>query len=477
LKSCTTIDSKKYLILGHLGDGRQGDVYAAYHKQVNVRRAIKIIPGRQDCGEAAAIGLLEHSPHRSIAKIIDFDNHTVTINGEPVNAVTLEYIEGQNLEEFISHQTSSRRGDAEGVAVQIAGQLVDAVEHLLKQGIRHRDIRPANIKLMAGTTSSNLDVKLIDFGASTDGLDDGEKDNTRFGGQSDLNSIGQIIYHFCSRQNIFNATGKPDADVKQDIKEYRTSLIGRGEVRRLNPLLRRNIREWPLRQFIRDCLSATGKIEDDLALIKTLRSDLKSTQKFIKWRRDRPRRLKELGVICLASVTLAGGYHVASELFPHKETQQMVRQSSSERLQKDITSSYKSPDFIREKMLKDAERNYADLTIEDRRKLYREMIDIERALGSYDKVAEYYTKMISITTGKMEKLTLIGSRAELYDKYLKDAKRALADYEQALSLLPEAAAETHKGFDRENEKIRRYLEDKVELFRTINSMISAPARH
>ncbi len=74
-----------------------------------------------------------------------------------------EYIEGSDLCAFMSaHRDSYNKGLTEKDAHYYFCQLLDAVEHLHKHGIMHRDIKLDNIMLDSKTDQ----VKLVDFGLS-----------------------------------------------------------------------------------------------------------------------------------------------------------------------------------------------------------------------------------------------------------------------------------------------------------------------
>lgn len=119
-------------------------------------------------GESAAIyrRISELPPQENLMRVCEILPH-----GERSVAVC-EYIEGQPLDEFLSSGkafpiTELRR---------IISQLCNAVEHLHRYGIIHRDVTPKNVIL-----DENLHLTLIDFDISRKFSGNREQDTTLYG--------------------------------------------------------------------------------------------------------------------------------------------------------------------------------------------------------------------------------------------------------------------------------------------------------
>lgn len=119
-------------------------------------------------GESAAIyrRILELPPQENLMRVCEILSH-----GER-SVVVCEYIEGQPLDELFSSGktfpiTELRR---------IISQLCNAVEHLHRYGIIHRDVTPKNIIL-----DENLHLTLIDFDISRKFSGNREQDTTLYG--------------------------------------------------------------------------------------------------------------------------------------------------------------------------------------------------------------------------------------------------------------------------------------------------------
>jgi serine/threonine protein kinase len=143
----------KYKILAALGSGGFGTVYLAKDTWIDKQVAIKI-PHRQnlDFGELLREPrLLASVNHPNIVAI------TTAEKQEGVFFIVMEYVPGETLETIIL-----RDGPLELTrALDYACQICNAVDHAHRQGVLHRDLRPANVLV----PESGL-VKVADFGTS-----------------------------------------------------------------------------------------------------------------------------------------------------------------------------------------------------------------------------------------------------------------------------------------------------------------------
>lgn len=95
----------------------------------------------------------------------------ILLHGERSVAVC-EYVEGQPLDEFLSSGKAFPTAELR----RIISQLCNAVEHLHRYGIIHRDVTPKNIIL-----DENLHITLIDFDISRKFSGNREQDTTLYG--------------------------------------------------------------------------------------------------------------------------------------------------------------------------------------------------------------------------------------------------------------------------------------------------------
>jgi eukaryotic-like serine/threonine-protein kinase len=152
LASGTRIES--FEIRELIGVGGMGEVYLAHDTKLNRRVAIKVLPDAYAADpdriarfhrEAQAVAALNHPGIAAIYDLAEADGRKFLV---------LELIEGETLAERL------RRGQPPvEEALQIAKQIVDALEAAHERGVCHRDLKPANIKLTAEGS-----VKVLDFG-------------------------------------------------------------------------------------------------------------------------------------------------------------------------------------------------------------------------------------------------------------------------------------------------------------------------
>jgi serine/threonine protein kinase len=149
----------RYLILRELGRGAMGVVYEGRDPQIGRRVAIKTARRELTAGVGANPDALERFFRE--ARVAGMLNHpniiTVHDAGEQDGTafIAMEYIEGPDLRARIEKGPPFTPEEA----VELAVVLADALAFAHKQGVVHRDVKPANIML-----PRNGPPKLADFG-------------------------------------------------------------------------------------------------------------------------------------------------------------------------------------------------------------------------------------------------------------------------------------------------------------------------
>ena len=149
----------KYRITAVLGEGAMGVVYKGFDPDIQRTVALKTIrqnldadddspgaPASRFRNEAQAAGRLMHP---GIVAVYYFgrDQH--------IAYIAMEYVEGRSLASYLSSKVRFTDTDIPG----IMSQLLDALGHAHDNGVWHRDVKPANIIMMA-----NGRLKVADFG-------------------------------------------------------------------------------------------------------------------------------------------------------------------------------------------------------------------------------------------------------------------------------------------------------------------------
>ena len=145
----------EFEILGELGRGGGGRVFAARQKLLGRKVAIKILdplhPDEEDdqrfLREAQLLVQIEH-PH--VLRLYELR----IVRGRPI--MVLELVEGPSIEQRLGYAGVFDVPEVLRIGVEIAGALATA--H--KREVIHRDVKPGNILLEHDTGSA----KLIDFG-------------------------------------------------------------------------------------------------------------------------------------------------------------------------------------------------------------------------------------------------------------------------------------------------------------------------
>lgn len=143
----------KYKILSPLGSGGFGAVYLAKDTWIDKDVAIKV-PHKQNLNFSELLReprLLAALDHPNIVSI------TTAEKENDVFFIVMEYVNGDTLENIISHDGALDTARVVNYTMQIAS----AIDHAHRQGVIHRDLRPPNVLVSDSGT-----LKVADFGTS-----------------------------------------------------------------------------------------------------------------------------------------------------------------------------------------------------------------------------------------------------------------------------------------------------------------------
>src|SRR5258708_2363846 len=144
----------QYSILGPIGAGGMGEVYAAHDPILGRKVAIKVLPVRltgdrdtltrftQEARSASALN------HPNIITI-----HEVGTEPSGTPYIVMEYVEGRDLRSFVNEPPTNRK------LLDIAAQIADGLAAAHERGIVHRDLKPENLMV-----TNDGYVKILDFG-------------------------------------------------------------------------------------------------------------------------------------------------------------------------------------------------------------------------------------------------------------------------------------------------------------------------
>ena len=141
----------RYQVKGWLGGGRFGDVYRALDPLSGREVAIKVVRIQGDpTPYLEEVRNLARLDHPSIVRFYTVD----LLEGRLL--IVTEVVEGTSLRDVLSRGRMDRKR-----ALEVAGSILEALDHAHGKGVIHRDIKPENIMI-----TPRGEVKILDFGLS-----------------------------------------------------------------------------------------------------------------------------------------------------------------------------------------------------------------------------------------------------------------------------------------------------------------------
>lgn len=193
----------RYRLESSLGKGASGSVYKAWDSELNRHVAIKVAHKGKGCfvAEDRLAGNLVHPNIVTIYRV-----ETIL----DVSFIAMEYVKGPDLRTFCEKELLLKPQKA----IEIIIEVLKGIFHGHSRGFIHRNIKPSNIIL-----SENGVPKLADFGisqsvgkncqmgfwGSPDYLSPEQLKGTDVSEQSDIFSIGCILYELLKGERAFHA--------------------------------------------------------------------------------------------------------------------------------------------------------------------------------------------------------------------------------------------------------------------------------
>jgi serine/threonine protein kinase len=163
----------RYSLDGRLGEGGMGQVYKARHLQLGKAFALKIISPAFALDQAARARFNEEAKlaseisHPNIVSVVDYGE-----DAQYGAYMVMELVDGEALINEGAAPMSVRR------AIDILGQVADALDHIHRRGIVHGDVKADNIMLVtesAGARRRRI-ARLLDFGLARRGGGEDEEE-------------------------------------------------------------------------------------------------------------------------------------------------------------------------------------------------------------------------------------------------------------------------------------------------------------
>ncbi|MBX7084125.1 MAG: serine/threonine protein kinase [Nannocystaceae bacterium] len=165
--------SKRFQIVGPLGEGGMGKVFKAFDPFMNRYVALKVmktdVPESEQRRFRLEARLGGSFTHNNLVRVLDVG----TTREHGLFWFAMEFLEGRD----ISDAVTGGRTVPLHVLCEIFRQVLDALRYVHLRGVVHRDIKPANIFVCRDPHDPELRVvKVLDFGVARD-LNDARPDD------------------------------------------------------------------------------------------------------------------------------------------------------------------------------------------------------------------------------------------------------------------------------------------------------------
>lgn len=207
-----TVFERKYKLESVLGRGGFASAFLAEDLTANIKVVLKF-PDINQLGDPAVYERFRRE--MAIGKLLDHPDLPVAMafsEGNPPYLV-VRYAEGTSLANILNEKGAFPAGQA----VEMAANLLDALDYCHRQGVYHRDLKPENLLL-----SSDGHLKVIDFGIAVmegaprvtwrgfsglmgtpEYMSPEQIRGERGGAKSDIYATGCLLYHLISGKPPF----------------------------------------------------------------------------------------------------------------------------------------------------------------------------------------------------------------------------------------------------------------------------------
>lgn len=153
--------ARKYEVISLLGAGWEGEVYLVREISTGIERTAKLFfPQRNPNNKSIKFYAKKLHDLRHCPIVIHYSaQETITVQGQAVNFLISEYIEGELLSEFIKRQPGKRLTAYQGL--HLLHSLASGLECVHAMGEYHGDLHMGNIIVQRFGLS--FDLKLLDF--------------------------------------------------------------------------------------------------------------------------------------------------------------------------------------------------------------------------------------------------------------------------------------------------------------------------
>ena len=210
--------AERYEIEGEIGQGGMGVVYRAKDTLTGKTIALKLVNPRLIGNEAAVQRLIAEGAtaqdirHANIVSVYDVGRAQERVY------VSMEYVEGASLRQWISEQMASGQDVPMRLAARIVAECLDGLKAAHARGVIHRDLKPENIILTQAPDEKGAPLKILDFGIARSA-------GTSAAGLSSSGALGTLDYMAPEQRTNPDSAG-PAADHYSLSKIFYELLVG-----------------------------------------------------------------------------------------------------------------------------------------------------------------------------------------------------------------------------------------------------------
>lgn len=156
--------SERYRVDTVIGVGGMGAVFRCRHLGLGLDVAIKVLHPHigDDAENGARFAREAHSAsrldHPNCVRVLDFGNWQDD-RGRVAKYLCMELLCGFELARLLEEPLTTTQ------VLALVGQMLDGVQHAHERGVVHRDVKPRNVVIVAGSAGEDV-VKLVDFGTA-----------------------------------------------------------------------------------------------------------------------------------------------------------------------------------------------------------------------------------------------------------------------------------------------------------------------
>jgi serine/threonine protein kinase len=151
------IIDERYEVKEKIGQGGFGAVYRVFDRNMEVDKALKVIPEVIVSDKEAMFDLQKEAKtmislnHANIVRVYDFHQ------SGSIKYIDMEYVDGKTLTEVKLDYPNKQVPEAK--VKELAVKIADGLAYAHSKGVIHKDIKPQNVML-----TKDGDVKIMDFG-------------------------------------------------------------------------------------------------------------------------------------------------------------------------------------------------------------------------------------------------------------------------------------------------------------------------